>query len=93
MNITQVTNIERMFYDCYDLISVDLSNIYTDNVTSMKRMFSYCNNLNYLNLGNGFDVSSVTDMSYMFDNCESLKELDLNKTLNKNLYAPKLTNM
>ena len=52
MNITQVTNMERMFSECNDLISVDLTNIYTNNVTSMRSMFYNCYNLNSLNLGN-----------------------------------------
>ena len=41
-NITQVTNMERMFYYCNNLISVDLTNIYTNNVTSMRSMFYNC---------------------------------------------------
>jgi hypothetical protein len=52
MNITQVTNIERMFCNCDNLISVNLTNIYTNNVTSMRSMFYNCYNLNSLNLGN-----------------------------------------
>jgi len=54
-----------MFYECDKLLSIDLSNFNTNNVTNMIRMFSYCSSLTCLNLSN-FNTNNVNNMSYMF---------------------------
>ena len=51
-------------------------NFDTSNVTNMIGMFSYCNNLETLDLSS-FNTSNVTKMTAMFFRCESLTELDL----------------
>ena len=66
----------KMFYECYDLIALDLSNFDTSRVTDMSYMFSYCSRLISLDLSS-FDTSNVTDMSYMFKDCSGLTLLDL----------------
>ena len=48
-----------------------IENLNTENVTSMKRMFSNCSNLAELDVTN-FNTANVTDMSYMFSNCRYL---------------------
>ena len=62
-----------MFYDCNSLISLDLSNFNTQNVTDMGCMFAGCNSLKSLDLSN-FNTQNVTDMIFMFGNCNSLKK-------------------
>lgn len=63
--------------DCWvNLKVLNLSNFYTDNVTTMQRMFYTSYNLKTLNLTN-FNTSKVTDMRAMFANCWGLTELDL----------------
>ena len=64
-----------MFYSKY-LISIDFSNLNTNNVTDMSKMFYYCRGLTNLNL-TSLDTSNVTDMSYMFSSCSDLTNLDL----------------
>ena len=61
-----------MFDNCNSLISLDLSNFNTQNVTDMYGMFSGCYSLISLDLSN-FNTQSVTDMGGMFYNCNSLK--------------------
>ena len=61
-----------MFYDSKSLISLDLSNFNTQDVTDM----SY-NSLISLDLSN-FDIENVTNMKHMFDGCKSLISLHLN---------------
>ena len=39
-----------MFYGCYDIISLDLSNFNTANVNDMDDMFSSCGKLEYINI-------------------------------------------
>ena len=55
---------------------MDLSNVSTSNVTNMRSMFSFCQNLSMLDL-TGWDTGNVTDMRSMFLNCNSLTSLDL----------------
>ena len=62
-----------MFYGCNSLISLDLSNFNTQNVTNMNGMFYNCNSLISLDLSN-FNTQNVTNMNYMFSFCNSLKK-------------------
>lgn len=73
---SNVITMERMFYNCSGLTSLDLSSFNTSNVTSMTYMFSGCKGLTELNLSS-FDTSKVTDMSRMFTTCSGLTSLDL----------------
>ena len=64
-------------YKGYSLISLNLNNLDTSNVTDMGIMFCGCNSLISLNL-NYFNTSLVTDMKGMFFGCSSLTSLNLN---------------
>ncbi len=76
LDSTGVTSMERMFYQCSSLTSLDLSSFDTSSVTNMGFMFFYCSKLASLDLST-FDTSSVRDMSYMFQNCGSMQWLDI----------------
>ena len=85
-------NASYLFYNLYNLTSIDFSNFRTDGVTDMSRMFYIYDDddgaeLTNLDLSN-FNTSKVTDMSYMFYNCQSLTSLDLS-----NFDTSKVTNM
>ena len=67
---------EELFMDIEGIIEIDLSKFDSSNITSMRKMFSGCTNLQYINFSN-INTSSVTNMSYMFENCNSLSSLDL----------------
>ena len=70
-----------------NLISVDLTELNTSNVTNMRNMFYDCYSLTELDLSN-FDTSNVTDMYSMFNSCRSLTSLDLS-----NFDTSNVTNM
>ena len=76
LNTAEVTDMSFMFYGCYALASLDLSNFNTANVTDMSNMFYMCKNLSSLDIPN-FNIAKVTDMSYMFHMCQKLTELNL----------------
>ena len=61
-----------MFNGCNSLISLDLSNFNTQNVTDMDSMFCDCDSLISLDLSN-FNTQNVTNMNGMFSGCNSLK--------------------
>ena len=67
----------QMFYQKNQLVSIDLTNLDTSNVTNMSSMFESCSGLKSLNVSN-FNTSNVTDMSQIFAFCSGLKTLDLN---------------
>ncbi len=53
-----------MFYRCFELTNVDLSNFNTTNVINMEYMFSSCKNLVTIFNVNG-NVSNYSNMFYM----------------------------
>ena len=78
LNMSNVTNMSRMFEGCSSLTNIDLSKFNTANVTDMSYMFSGCSCLPSLDVSK-FNTDNVTDMSYMFDGCSALTNLDVSK--------------
>ncbi len=70
------SNLTYLFYQCSNLINLNLKNFNTSSVTNMNSMFSDCSNLKMLNISN-FDVSKVTNMTSMFQGLKSVTWLDL----------------
>jgi surface protein len=65
---------------------LDLSNFETQNVTDMSRMFSLCESLANLDLGDHFNTDKVIDMDSMFASCYKLESLNLTTfTFNSNV--------
>ena len=76
-----------MFRGCDSLISLDLLNFNTQDVTNMYGMFYNCNSLKSLDLSK-FNTQNVTNMCFMFCDCNSLISLDLS-----NFNTQNVTNM
>ena len=76
LDTSNVTNINKMFFGCSSLTSLDLTNFNTSNVTNMGSMFNNCSSLTSLDLSN-FNTSKVTIIEYMFSGCSSLTSLNL----------------
>ena len=66
-----------LFSNLTNVTSIDLSNMDTSGMTSMKDMFRKDTSLTNINFGENFNTSNVTHMSYMFADCKSLTSLDL----------------
>ena len=66
----------NLFFNCKDIISIDLSNFDSSKITTMNSMFSGCTSLVSVNFEN-FNTSSSKNMINMFKNCQSLNSLDL----------------
>lgn len=73
---TAATDMNKMFYDCKSMTSLDLSFYDTSAVTNMYLMFAGCEKLTSLNIER-FNTSNVTNMGGMFGSCSSLTALDL----------------
>ena len=80
-----------MFYNCYCLTSLNLSNFNTNNVNNMSYMFSGCSSLTDLNLSN-FNTNNVEKMNKMFyhipKNCKIIQnDLKIDKELKDTEYS------
>ena len=76
LDTSKVTDMGRMFYNCWSLTSLDVSGWDTSNVTAMSNMFCNCHLLTSIDVSN-FDTSKVTDMGLMFGCCYNLPLLDV----------------
>ena len=68
LNTTHVTDMSKMFYNCYNLSSLNLSQFNTGNVEKMNEMFYYCRELKSLDLS-AFNTAKVNNMYRMFYYC------------------------
>ena len=75
LNTTHVTDMSKMFYNCYELNSLNLSQFNTGNVEKMNEMFYNCHGLNSLDLS-AFNTAKVNNMYRMFYYCFA-KTIDL----------------
>jgi surface protein len=64
----------KMFFGCKNLTSLDVSSFDTSNVTDMDEMFWGCESLTILDVSN-FNTSNITYMYKMFYNCANLKTI------------------
>ena len=74
IDTSNITTMNSMFYNCYNLTSLDLSSFDTSKVTSMYEMFYNCSGLTSLNLSS-FNTSNVTTMTSMFAGCYKLTSI------------------
>ena len=74
----KLSNCNFMFWGCKSLISINLSNFETQNITNMYGMFRGDESLKNIDLSN-FNTQNVKYMNYMFSGCESLTNIDLSK--------------
>ena len=74
LNTSEVADMSSMFYDCTDLLAIDLRGFDTRNVENMHYMFESCSSLTSLDLSS-FDTRNVTDMGGMFYWCTKLLTL------------------
>ena len=76
-----------MFYNCNNIINIDLSSFNNNFIDNMNSMFSGCFHLEYVDLYS-IDTKNVTDMSNIFKGCYCLNFLDLS-----GFNTEKVTNM
>lgn len=74
LNTSRLISLQETFYDCTNLIELDLSRFCTPKVQGMEKMFCNCKKLKRLDL-RGFDLAVIRDMRSMFEGCCSLEEI------------------
>ena len=75
MKVQNISNLNKFFYECKNIIEIDLSN-FNPVVNGMSEMFQDCTSLISVNFGN-FNASNVGDMQNMFKNCRNLKYINI----------------
>ena len=70
-------NCDNMFENLTNIIDVNLSNFDISQVTTMRKMFNNCSNLEKIITPNDFRAFPLTSIHHMFSNCISLKSIDL----------------
>lgn len=79
MDTSESTNMSGMFEGCSAMNVLDISELNTSKVTTMRAMFASIN-IGVLDFVNSiFDTSKVTDMASMFYGCSGLVTLDLSR--------------
>ena len=79
------TSCREWFAGCTELTTITgLTNLNTEDVTSMHHMFYDCQSLTAIDLSN-FNTAKVTDMSGMFRQCWKVTELDVTKFNTENV--------
>lgn len=89
IEVTGATHLDNLFSSCYNLRSVDLTQLDTTLVTDISRMFSGCTSLKEVDLSR-FNTYNVENMSGLFSGCSSLTSINLSplNTINtKNMSA------
>ena len=67
----------NLFSNLTNVTSIDLSNMDTSGMTSMKDMFRKDTSLTNITFGDNFNTSNVTNMNGVFWDCNSLTSIDL----------------
>ena len=70
-------NLNRLFENCSQIYSIDLTNLDTSKVTNMYRMFHECNRLKQISGLNQIKTNNVSNMGAMFQDCHEIIYLDL----------------
>ena len=73
----EIIELANFFEDCTNIISLDLSELDTSNVTSMEKMFNGCNKLKEIKGLEKFNTNKVKYMNFMFSQCNNLENLNL----------------
>ena len=77
LNTANVTNMQRMFWDCKALQTAKFGGKFTTaNVENMSNMFYQCNSLTSLDLST-FNTAKCKNFALMFSGCKSLTSLNV----------------
>ncbi|MCI6196448.1 MAG: BspA family leucine-rich repeat surface protein [Prevotella sp.] len=73
LNTSEVKSMNKMFYSCTKITTLNLSNFETSQVTDMSNMFGACNALTTIYVSDKFTIDKVTSDDSMFGYCNKLK--------------------
>ena len=71
-----INSTKGTFYNCTDIMEIDMTKFDTSLIVDMSYMFALCNSLKSLNVDN-LNTEKVETFEYMFYNCKSLTLMNL----------------
>ena len=77
-----------MFYNCNNIINIDLSLFNNNNIINMNSMFSGCSKLKFVDLYS-INTENVIDMANIFEGCYNLNIIDLSAFRTKKVTSMK----
>ena len=77
LDTSKLVTLEKIFYNCKSLTSLNLSTFKTKTVTNMFGVFGHCEILKTLKLPNDFVIDNAEDLTTMFYACKELESLDI----------------
>lgn len=72
-----MTSAYNLFYNCSNLIYVDLNHSDFSNIETIERMFTSCTNLVTIDGLNDLNISKVHNIGGIFSDCRKLKEINV----------------
>ena len=78
---SKLDSLEGFFIGIENLIEVDFSQLDTENIKSMSKLFKECSNLTKVNFDN--NTPNLENINYMFFGCSSFREVKLNLNTSK----------
>ena len=80
-----ITKMKGFFEECTNIISLDLSNFDTSNITTIDHMFNKCYKLKEIKGINKFNTNKVNNMSGILQKCNEIEHLDLSNFNTSNI--------
>lgn len=77
LDVSNVKNMDHLFYELTTLKTLDISSWDTTNVTNMSNMFRDLQRVPEITFGDGWDTTNVTKMDYMFAMMPTLSKINL----------------
>ena len=77
LETSNMTSAYNLFYNCSNLIYVDLNHSDFSNIETIERMFTSCTNLVTIDGLNDLNISKVHNMGGIFSDCRKLKEINV----------------
>ena len=78
---SKLDSLEGFFIGIVNLIEADFSQLKTENIKSMSKLFKECSNLTKVNFDN--NTPNLENINYMFFGCSSFREVKLNFNTSK----------
>lgn len=75
---SNVKTMSKMFMNCEEVFTMDLSHLDVSKVKDFSNMFNGCTDLNFINL-DGWNTRNAEDFSSMFFKCYNLRRIDLSQ--------------
>ena len=84
IDTTEIDDMDFMFAELKNLVSLDVSTVDTSNVRTMQSLFEGCNSIPSLDLSS-FKTGRVSEMAYMFRKCNNLTNIILSSFNTRNV--------